>query len=467
MNLRKLSGLNLVLAGIIVVFLFSFVVSANNLARHYQSERRENVQILWIASQLERDYLKLLSALERHAERSDGASGEEVTRRVAALHSRLRLFAEGRKGALLSSLPEIRKTIRRLSALMTDLDAELTAFAAGDPAAGPAVIDALTAAEVDTHLAVLSVFVRDEAVATSMTAGFERFAVMSSVSLIGILLSGGALIWLSVVQVRRAQRAERISHRARLEAERARRKAEDASRAKSAFLAQMSHELRTPLNAILGFSEVIQRQVFGPVGDRRYVEYLGYIHASGSHLLSLIDDILDLSRVEAGRYDLQVTRFDPAELIEDTLAFLAEAAQSAGVALRQDTGSEPPQLLADRRALRQILLNLLSNALKYTPRGGEVFVTGRLLPDRRYALSIVDSGIGIESAAIDKVLQPFGRADDPMTRGREGAGLGLSITKQLAELHGGTLAIESRPGAGTEVTVTLPADRVVRRAQAA
>lgn len=467
MKNRQRIGVNLVLTAVIAVFLVSLLFGVKNLTVLYRVDRSEFGHIIWIATQLERDFLKLLAAVDNHARNADGRSRTELNRRIGGLHSRLQLFREGLQGTLLSAIPDVKAMSSRLGDLLATIDDDLTALADGDISLAPKVTRALQSIESDIHRAVIATFHQDNAFADNLNKDFERFVLLSAISLLGILISGGALILLSVLQAGRAKRAELSSAEAREEAERACERAESASRAKSDFLAQMSHELRTPLNAILGFSEIVKRQLYGPVGDKRYIDYAGYIHSSGNHLLSLIDDILDLSRVEAGKYQLQVEVVDLAEMIQNELSFLAEYAEGEEVSLSAELSGVSTTLLADRRALRQILLNLLSNAVKYTPAGGEVLITCEERPDGGVALVVSDTGEGIAPEDIAKVLEPFGRLHSPLTQSHEGCGLGLSITKRLVELHEGRLAIAPRPGGGTVVTVELPAERVHWAANAA
>ena len=232
--------------------------------------------------------------------------------------------------------------------------------------------------------------------------------------------------------------------------------AEAASTSKSAFLASMSHELRTPLNAILGFSEAMRHEMYGPLGAPRYKEYLGHIHDSGSHLLSLINDILDIARTDAGRGELQEETFDPVKQISDTIAMMSGQAAKAKVALLGDIASDLPCLKGDQRRMRQILLNLVSNALKFTPAGGKVTV--RLFRDEQgLVLQVADTGIGIAHSDFHKALEPFGQVDSSLARKYDGIGLGLPLTRQMVELHGGTLELDSAVGCGTTVTILLPA----------
>ncbi|HZD24772.1 MAG TPA: PAS domain S-box protein, partial [Alphaproteobacteria bacterium] len=239
---------------------------------------------------------------------------------------------------------------------------------------------------------------------------------------------------------------------------------EDAERAnatKSQFLANMSHELRTPLNAIIGFSEAIREQWFGPVGHAKYLEYANDIHGSGEHLLSIISDILDLSRIEAGKAVLDEETFDPCSIVDDCLRLVEGHARQAGVSLYPQVCAGALQLRADGRLMKQILLNLLSNAVKFTPDGGRITVRCGRTEAGEFEMTVADTGHGIEPSQIEQVLQPFGQGEDSYARSRGGTGLGLPLAKSFTELHGGTLKLASEPGVGTTVTITLPSTRVI------
>ena len=242
---------------------------------------------------------------------------------------------------------------------------------------------------------------------------------------------------------------------AREEAYVARDSAERANRLKSMFLANMSHELRTPLNAIIGFSELMQSELYGPLGDKRYGEYSGLIQGAGHHLLSLISDILDMSKIEAGKFELHRQRFDIREIVHDCTELMRERAQRDGVTVIEDIPSQALAIDADRRAMKQILLNLLSNAVKFTPSGGKVVVRA-ISEGSDLVLSVSDTGIGIPADQIDRLGNPFVQVRNNVGASQEGTGLGLALVRALAEIHEGTLKIESVLQKGTTVSVRIP-----------
>ena len=240
----------------------------------------------------------------------------------------------------------------------------------------------------------------------------------------------------------------------------AKEQAEAASRAKSEFLATMSHELRTPLNAVIGFAQVMQAEVLGPVGTARYLEYCRDIERSGLHLLEIINDILDIAKIEAGRHEMTLAECDPRRVVDGAWRMVEPLADQAGVALRREEGTGLPGLFGDERLLRQVVINLLTNAIKFSPRGGEVVVASWVDASvGDLCLSVRDQGPGIPAADLERVLQPFEQVEPAHTRKHGGLGLGLPLSKSIVERHGGTLSIVSPPGQGVTATVRLPVDR--------
>ncbi len=250
---------------------------------------------------------------------------------------------------------------------------------------------------------------------------------------------------------------------------RAQEEAVQANAAKSEFLANMSHELRTPLNAIIGFSEVMMNQLLGQIGTPRYLEYSKNIHDSGRHLLDLISDILDLSRVEAGKMELWRRPVNMQQATEACRQLVLPAAKEGNVNLivKGDCCEQWPMLFADETKIKQILINILSNAIKFTPKGGSVTVRSNRVEDGSFVIAVADTGIGIAADALPLILEPFRRLEPAHRRRYPGTGLGLPLAKALVELHGGNLTIDSAPDVGTTVTVTLPALLALRRKAAA
>jgi len=229
-----------------------------------------------------------------------------------------------------------------------------------------------------------------------------------------------------------------------------------ASQAKSEFLANMSHELRTPLNAIIGFSEIMESGMFGPLGAEKYLEYCRDIHESGQYLLDVINDILDMSKIEAGRVHLDLEDTDLDRVLSDTIRIVAARVQEKNLTL--DTEISPSiRVKVDRRAVKQIVLNLLSNAVKFTAEGGRVTVRGRVSGDA-VLIAVEDTGIGIPNGALKNLGRPFEQVESQFTKTHQGSGLGLAIAKSLVELHGGAMRIRSTLGVGTIVGVRLPRD---------
>ena len=246
---------------------------------------------------------------------------------------------------------------------------------------------------------------------------------------------------------------------AEVESQRLRIEAQDANRAKTEFLANISHELRTPLNAILGFSEIMQGELLGPLSER-YRQYAEDIHVSGQHLHSLVTDILNLSRIEMGRIELEEEVVGLIHLIQGCISMLSMRAREQGVHLLAELSTDDLLVRCDRLRVMQALLNLVSNAVKFTPKFGTVTVRSKVTPDG-IALSVTDTGIGMRPEDIPRALEPFRQIDPQYVRNHDGVGLGLALTKSLVELHGGRLEIISAPGQGTTAIIHLPLSRIV------
>jgi signal transduction histidine kinase len=289
-------------------------------------------------------------------------------------------------------------------------------------------------------------------IGTSAAAGLSPLLALVAAAVAGTVMA--APLWLLVTRP-----VGRLNDRlAELHA--ARREAEAASAAKSDFLGNMSHELRNGLNAIIGFSDLMKGQTLGPIGNPTYVDYAVDINFSGTHLLEIVNDILDVVRYDAVEMELKEEAVAVACVVEEALRLVTPQAQQSGIELSWSPPTPAPQLYCDRVRLRQILVNILSNAIKFTKPGGSVAIT--VVTEAGLAIVVRDNGIGIRPQDIARILRPFGQIASPDTRGQAGAGLGLTVTKALLERHGGRLNVDSAPGAGTTVRLWFPPERVLQ-----
>ena len=279
-----------------------------------------------------------------------------------------------------------------------------------------------------------------------------------------LLFGIGTSIFVNYVQEHHLRRIFVDHERLRIEQARSEillERSEAANRAKNDFLAIMSHELRTPLNAIIGFSEIISNQMFGAVGQQKYVDYASDIRASGTHLLSIINDILDISKAESGKLDLAEEPIDPVETLNRTMRMFRHRASEIGVNLNFRVRDEIPWMIADPRLFNQVVINLTSNALKFTPEGGSVKVELAIDSAGDLSLSVTDTGIGINASDIRRVFEPFVQVEGAMSRSHQGTGLGLPLVRKIMALHGGSVDLVSTVGEGTVVTATFPRSRFV------
>jgi signal transduction histidine kinase len=381
-----------------------------------------------------------------------------------------------------------RRGIGALAALVVVAFATLAVLGAADGTAGD------NSPAVTTAPAPLPLLDAAEPVAAVVLTGIARLAELSSAAIgdaapraahaatmpvrygtwafVAIALVGvGAILGVLALLIGRLNAAEReIARRAEVEralrdklavATAAAERASELNRTKSQFFAQVTHELRTPLNAILGFSEALRAQLFGPVANARYLEYAGLIYDAGGHLLSLINDLLDNSRIEAGKMEIAPVRASAAALVRSALDLVELLAQRRNIATAAFGLEACPDLNVDPRAMKQVLVNLLSNAIKYTPAGGRVEVRAARRDDGRVAIAIADTGIGMSGDDLRVAFEPFGRAAAAEARRQQGTGLGLSLARSLVRLHGGELTLASRPASGTTATIILPASAVL------
>ena len=306
---------------------------------------------------------------------------------------------------------------------------------------------------------------------------YERLAAMEPVSRFEFRLVqlDGTIVWVHATAARVMWDGRRallswltdITERIRAEDDlrKSAEAAEAANRAKNEFLANMSHELRTPLNAIIGFSEVIGAEILGALGSPKYLEYANDIHKSGEHLLDLINDILDLAKIDAGKMELRESNMTLDEIVNDCLMLVSTRARHSEISVISRIAPDAPGLRADKRAVKQVLLNFLSNAIKFTPQGGQVTIDAQTDADGNFGLSVTDTGIGMSPAEIEVALTPFGQVDSRLARQHVGTGLGLPVSRSLMRLHGGEVVVTSALGVGTTMTALFPPERVLNRAQ--
>lgn len=407
----------------------------------------------WAVSQFEFELERFLSALDRHRLEAPDADGQALMQRFDILWSRLPVLLESDEAAEVRKVEGAVPLFRRFENTLAAVEPDLVALIAGDRSRYDRIRTELVGWRQPIRDVTMDVYNgrHFRRIAQRTREGYQR-AALYQWAMLAIVACLAAFLSIEVLFSIRRARSE----------ESARLAAEAANLAKSTFLATMSHELRTPLNAIIGFSEIQEREMFGPLPER-YRGYAEDIHSSAVHLLDVLNDVLDMARVDARRLELQETLFDPAATLRSALRMVQATSADAGVDLIQDVEATPLDLFGDERLFRQIALNLLSNAIKFTPSGGRIGTRLTLAASGALVLEVEDTGIGIPPEVLGRITEPFFQADQSYARRHQGAGLGLSLVKNFLDLHGGKLRVESEPGSGTRARAVFPAQRVHRR----
>ncbi len=448
----------LVLVGTVVAL--SVVLTSYFYIQQRESSSFSFQNVVWDGVQFRNEHQVFRITLLEHLASAPGIASHEVQRRYDILFSRLHPMRDGYTASIYRSDPDLHETLQRIEPVIRGWDDLLKAYLGGDRAVGFAIVEQSRGLDADFSAFTSGV---NMVGIKRLEQSRERLSGLNSV-----LIGAAIVTWLLVIgfavalmrQLRATENAHAEMQAMTVDLEQARREAEEASRAKSNFLASMSHELRTPLNAVLGFADIMRQGLFGPVGHPRYADYVDGIVKSGQHLLSLINDVLDMSRVEAGKLELNEDDLDLRKSIEEALDLVGVTAEGKGVSLTRALPAILPRLQADPRLLRQMMLNLLSNAIKFTSEGGNVEVAAAVLTDGGLAIRVRDTGVGMSDHQLKRVFEPFSQGDSLRAREAGGSGLGLPITRRLIELHDGQIHLSSRKSAGTTATLIFPASRV-------
>ena len=446
-------GVAAAFALVICGLLLAILVLRDDVSQHFDRMRRTAIAAsIWNTSQFEVDTARLGTAIANTHGEGPAILPPDVLRRWRALQNRHAALTAGMVYEELLSNADTAQLLPRISADMSALTQALEGPGAQPLTQRDGIAALIAGLQVKAHrIAVITntaAGIRDEKARESLA---ELIDTISAVRIaLGIVLALGVMIlfWQQL-------RMRRLT----AELARAKFQAEDANRAKTDFLAHMSHEFRTPLNAIIGFSDLMKAEIFGPVTPARYKDYVGDIADAGNHLLGLIDKVLDVAKIEAGKLEPSPQPVDIPDLLKTCADLIEQPLNARQLTLNMELPQALPPVVADPQHLRQIMLNLLSNAVKFTPAGGEVSIGAarRALSDKEgIEIWVKDTGIGIAPHDITKALAPFGQVRSNATTAQQGTGLGLPITKSLAELNGGRFEIVSAPGKGTRVSIHFP-----------
>jgi len=445
----------------VAVFLATSIAAfALTLREHRLASGNANLSLAWCSEELKTAFYRFGEVL-RSPQIIDPIGAERVGTRYDVMVSRVQMMATGDAFASLRDSTETQSLWRELTGEVANMEPMVDHLLKGDGGVLSTLLDSSAATEVT--LGRLSSAMQQ---LSARQAEEARTRLLQLLVVLGCLLAGLAastLVFIGMIvrQFRSSHSAQRELSDLNSRLGEAKAAAERASRAKSEFLAHMSHELRTPLNAIIGFAEVMRLELLGPLGRARYREYINDIHQSGQILLSLIDDVLDMSRIEAGRFELHEETVDLVAASAEALTIVKALAEKSGVTLVPADFSALPLLHADQRAVKQMLVNLLANGIKFTPTDGEVRLGARFTAAGELALVVGDTGVGMTAREIEDSVVPFVQIDSRLARRSPGSGLGLPITKRLIEMHGGRLTIESVPDKGTTATLYFPAQRLL------
>jgi signal transduction histidine kinase len=436
------------------VFIAAASASLFQVNREHDSRALMTRTSIWITHQIELELLQFRNALDVFRSDLSELNAEDVQFRFDILWSRVPVAMTGREAEEFREAPGAQEILVSLKRDLVAFDPLIQQLADADPQALREISEAAGAYARRVH--EISIELNVGTISQGAHVEIAERQRETFISLVVLIVIGTLFLVLLLLVAVHQSRCAAVRERA------LRLHAEAANQAKSTFLAHMSHELRTPLNAILGFSDIIRQEMFGPVGKPKYVDYAQDIHRSGDQLLGLINDLLDLTRIEAGEVRLDETTFGIRNTLDSCVHVIRGWRDESVARIETDYARNFPWFRGDERLVRQTVSNLLSNAAKFTPPDGRIRLSAWLNDEDGIVLTVADTGRGIAPEDLARVLTPFGQVEDAMAKAQDGVGLGLALCRQFVELHGGTLTLESRLGVGTTVSIDYPRERTVK-----